>query len=195
MIEREADRLNHLVGNILDMSRIEGGALKLEKELYPLQDVVYYVVDHMRFLLKEREVRLSVPDDIPPVELDFLHIDQVLTNLIENAVRYTPSSSPIEICAEVRGNEVVVSVADYGLGIPVQAMEHVFDKFYRVMETRRKDVMGTGLGLAVCRGLIEAHGGRIWVENREEGGAVFRFTLPLQAVQETREIVYGSYGA
>lgn len=190
-IEREADRLNRLVGNILDMSRIEGGALKPEKELYPLQDVVYSVVEHMQFALKDRKVHLSIPHHLPPVELDFLQIDQVLTNLIENAVRYTPVESLIEISAEARDHEVVISVADRGQGIPVQDKERVFDKFYRVMGTRRIGAMGTGLGLAVSRGLIEAHGGRIWVENREGGGAIFRFTLPIEGVQAVEESIHG----
>ena len=190
-IEREADRLNRLVGNILDMSRIEGGALKPEKELYPLQDVIYSVVDHMQFALKERTVRIDIPEELPPVELDFLQIDQVLTNLIENATRYTPPESPIEISAEAHEHEIIVSVSDRGQGIPVHDMERVFDKFYRVMGTRRKGSLGTGLGLAVSRGLIEAHGGRIWVENRGGGGAIFRFTLPTPSVQGVEEVIHG----
>jgi len=178
-IEREADRLNRLVGNILDMSRIEGGALKAEKELYPLDELVYHVVNHMQFLLKDRDVRLSVPDSLPPVELDFLQIDQVLTNLIENAVRYTPAGSPIEISAVEQNREIRVSVADHGPGIPEEYIERIFDKFYRVSGAKQRGTMGTGLGLAVCRGLVEAHGEHIWAENREGGGAVFQFTLPL----------------
>ncbi len=178
-IEREADRLNRLVGNILDMSRIEGGALKAEKELYPLDELVYHVVNHMQFVLKNRDVHVSVPDSLPPVSLDFLQIDQVLTNLIENAVRYTPEKSPIEISAVEQNDEMRVSVADSGPGIPEEYIERIFDKFYRVSGAKQRGTMGTGLGLAVSRGLIEAHGGHIWAENRKGGGAVFRFTLPL----------------
>ncbi len=178
-IEREADRLNRLVGNILDMSRIEGGALKAEKELYPLDDLVYHVVDHMQFVLKDREVRISIPENLPPVPLDFLQIDQVLTNLIENAVRYTPEKSSLEISAVEQNGEIRVSVADSGPGIPEEYRERIFDKFYRVSGAKQRGTMGTGLGLAVSRGLIEAHGGHIWAENRKEGGAIFQFTLPL----------------
>ncbi len=187
-IEREADRLNRLVGNILDMSRIEGGALKPEKELYPLDELVYHVMNHMQPLLRDRDVRVSLPETLPPVELDFLQMDQVLTNLIENAVRYTPSGSPIEISAEARNGEVLVSVADHGQGIPTEDQERIFDKFYRVSGAKRRGTMGTGLGLAVCRGLIEAHGGHIWAENREGGGAIFRFTLP--ATEKAKELIY-----
>jgi two-component system sensor histidine kinase KdpD len=180
-IERETDRLNRLVGNLLDMSRIEGGALKPEKEWYPIDELIHDVLSHMQSLLQGREVRTSIPDDLPPVELDYLQMDQVMTNLLENAVRYTPPTSPIEISAAVVGEEMVISIADYGPGIPSTDLERIFDKFYRVLSTKRNgtSTMGTGLGLAVCRGLVEAHGGRIWAENQEEGGAVFRFTLPL----------------
>jgi two-component system sensor histidine kinase KdpD len=189
-IVRESDRLNRLVGNLLDMSRIEGGALKPEKEWYPFDELVHDVLDHLQGLLQERQVNTFIPDDLPPVELDYLQMDQVLTNLIENAVRYTPPHSPIEIYVEARDKQLWVSIADHGPGIPPGDLERIFDKFYRVLSTKRKgtSAMGTGLGLAVCRGLVEAHGGRIWVENRAEGGAIFCFTLPLvQQSEDERE--------
>jgi two-component system sensor histidine kinase KdpD len=181
-IEGEADRLNRLVGNLLDMSRIEGGAVKPEKEWYPIDELIHDVLGHMHLFLQGREIRVTIPDDLPPVELDYLQMDQVLTNLLENAVRYTPATSPIEVAAERVDDQIMVSIGDYGPGIPVEDVERIFDKFYRVLNTRQegKSVMGSGLGLAVCRGLVEAHGGRIWAENREgEKGAIFHFTLPL----------------
>jgi two-component system sensor histidine kinase KdpD len=109
-----------------------------------------------------------------------------MTNLLENATRYTPTDSPIEIVVEVVEKNILVSISDYGPGIPVEDLDHIFDKFYRVLGTRRTNssTMGTGLGLAVCRGLVEAHGGRIWAENRRGGGAIFRFTLPLTTEEE-----------
>jgi two-component system sensor histidine kinase KdpD len=185
-IVRESDRLNRLVGNLLDMSRIEGGALKPEKEWYPFDELVHDVLDHSQGLLQGRQVDTFIPDDLPPVELDYLQMDQVLTNLIENAVRYTPPNSPIEISVEARDKQLQVSIADRGPGIPTSDLERIFDKFYRVLGTKRKgtSTMGTGLGLAVCRGLVEAHGGHIWAENREGGGAIFRFTLPLEQPPE-----------
>jgi two-component system sensor histidine kinase KdpD len=180
-IEREVDRLNRLVGNLLDLSRIEGNALKPEKEWYPLDELIYDVLGRMQPLLHDRLVQTSLPQDLPPIEVDYLQIDQVLTNLIENAVRYTPAESPIEISARVEGELVSVSVADRGPGIPPAKSERIFDKFYRVLDMQRNGThpRGSGLGLAVCRGLIEAHGGRIWVKNRASGGAVFSFTLPM----------------
>lgn len=176
-IEREADRLNRLVGNLLDMSRIEGGALKPEKEWYPVDELIHDVLGHMQPIVQGRVVQTHLPDDLPPVELDYLQMDQVLTNLIENAVRYTPPETPIEVSAQREGEQMVISVADRGPGIPEKDKVHIFDKFYRVLGTQRGT--GSGLGLAVCKGLVEAHGGRIWVEDRENGGAIFRFTLPI----------------
>jgi two-component system sensor histidine kinase KdpD len=189
-IEHEADRLNRLVGNLLDMSRIEGGALKLEKEWYPLDELIYDVLGHMQFLLEGREIERAIPDDLPPVQLDYLQMDQVFTNLLENAARYTAPGSPIEISTKVVGDELIISIADHGPGIPRCDLERIFDKFYRVLGTKRKgtSAMGSGLGLAVCRGLVEAHGGRIWAENREEGGANFRFTLPLGHIEKDQSM-------
>ncbi len=178
-IEREADRLNRLVANLLDMSRIEGGALKPEKEWYPIDELIHDVLGHLQPMLQNRAVIAHLPDDLPPVELDYLEIDQVLTNLIENAVRYTPSESPIEIRAQIDGDQMVISVADRGPGIPPADLERVFDKFYRVLGPLSKGTPGSGLGLAVSKGLVEAHGGHIWAENREGGGAIFHFTLPI----------------
>src|SRR5437763_4421130 len=180
-IVREADRLNRLVANLLDMSRIEGGALKPEKEWYHIDELIQDVVARMQPVLQGRVVHIDLPADLPPVKLDYSQIDQVLTNLLENAVRYTPAESPIDIGVRLDGEYMLISVADRGPGIRAADLDRVFDKFYRVMETQTKATRttGSGLGLAVCKGLVEAHGGRIWVENRQGGGAIFQFTLPL----------------
>jgi two-component system sensor histidine kinase KdpD len=178
-IEQEADRLNRLVGNLLDMSRIEGGALKPEKEWFPLDELVHDVLSHMQPLLHGRTVLVDIPEDLPPVEIDYLQMDQVLTNLVENAVYYSPFQSTIELSARVERDTMMISVADRGPGIPVSDRTHIFDKFYRVLGQQRQTRTGSGLGLAVCKGLVEAHGGSIWMENRAGGGSVFRFTLPV----------------
>ncbi len=184
-IEHEADRLNRLVGNLLDMSRIEGGALKPEKEWYPVDELIHDVLDHMQPVLQGRTVQTHLPDDLPPVELDYLQMDQVLTNLIENAVRYTPPESPIEVSAQIDGEQMVISISDRGPGIPQADKERIFDKFYRVLSTQRNaaTIPGSGLGLAVSKGLVEAHGGHIWVEDRPGGGSIFRFTLPVRKAE------------
>lgn len=187
-IEREADRLNRLVENLLDLSRIESGALTPEKEWYPIDELLHDVVGRMEPLLQGREVKLDLPAEAPPVELDYLMMDQVLTNLLENALRYTPAGSPIEVTLLTSATEVMLSVADHGPGIPQNDLERIFDKFYRAMGQTRQ-TSGTGVGLSVCRGLVEAHGGRIWAENRRSGGAVFRLTLPLHRPVDMHSII------
>ncbi len=186
-IEREADRLNRLVANLLDMSRIEGGSFKPEKEWYPVDELIHDVLGRMQPIIQNRTVQTHLPDDLPPVQLDYLQVDQVLTNLIENAVRYTPSDSPIEMSVNVEGEQMVISVADRGPGIPPSDLERVFDKFYRVLGHTAERTTGSGLGLAVCKGLVEAHGGHIWAENREGGGAIFCFTLPLGSQEKVKD--------
>ena len=184
-IEQEADRLDHLVSNLLDMSRIEDGALKPEKEWYMLPELVRDVLSRLRPLLRGRIVHTDMPNDLPPIELDYVMIDQVLTNLIENAVRYTPPESPIDISAHRDGAQVLVSVADRGPGIPPGDLERVFDKFYRVFDKQHNagHPSGSGLGLAVSKGLVEAHGGRIWAKPRPGGGVVFSVELPLGTME------------
>jgi two-component system sensor histidine kinase KdpD len=132
-------------------------------------------------LLEGRRVRTQFPDDLLLVELDYLQIDQVLTNLLENAVRYTPSESPIDVSAQRDGEQVIMTVADRGPGIPPADREHVFDKFYRVLHGQHSAgyPTGSGLGLAVCKGLVEAHGGGIWAERRDGGGLIVFVVLPL----------------
>jgi two-component system, OmpR family, sensor histidine kinase KdpD len=189
-IEREADRLNRLVSNLLDMSRIEDGALKPEKEWYPLAELVYDVLGRLEPLFKGREVNTHIAENLPPVEVDYLQMDQVLTNLLENAARYTPASSPIDVSVWRQGPlEVRLSIADRGPGIPPADLERVFDKFYRIHDSHRVSgyPTGSGLGLAVSKGLVEANGGRIWAEARPGGGVVFFVTLPL-TVEEGAQV-------
>ena len=180
-IEREADRLNRLVSNLLDMSRIEEGALKPEKDWYSLKMLIHEVVGRLEPLLEGRTVCTHLPDDLLMVALDYVQIDQVLTNLLENAFRYTPPGTPIEVEAHIEGEQVKLTVADRGPGIPAADLERVFDKFYRVLHGRHSAgyPMGSGLGLAVCKGVVEAHGGRIWATQREGGGLAVNVVLPV----------------
>jgi two-component system, OmpR family, sensor histidine kinase KdpD len=200
----EADWLGRILMRMLDLSRIEQGALRLDKELYPIEMVILTTLEsrHMRSLLQDRLINKNVPDELPPVEVDPILIGQVLANLIENAIRYTPAESPIEISVQVNRGQMLLSVADRGPGIPPTEMEHVFEKFYRVGrkvdesedgEGEIPTTQGTGLGLAVCKGFVTAHGGRIWVHNRAGGGAEFQFTLPLRKA-EARDYHYLSPG-
>jgi two-component system sensor histidine kinase KdpD len=179
----EALRLNRLVRNLLDMTRLEAGALKVHKELQPLEEVVGAALERMEDRLRGREVRTSLPDDLPLVPFDSALIEQVLINLLENATKYTPPGSPLDILARAADDSVLVEVDDRGPGVRAQDAERVFDKFYRA---REGEGGGVGLGLTICRGIVAAHGGRIWVEERAGGGASFRFTLPLDRAASAR---------
>ncbi len=173
-IEREVDRLNRIIGNLLDMSRLEAGMLQPNKQLYPLAELINDVIDRMRPLVADHWVVVDIPEDLPPVPLDYVQVDQVLSNLLENAFKYAPPGSEIRVVARQVNGAVRVSVIDHGPGIPPEERERVFDRFYR-------GARGIGLGLAVARGLVEAHGGKIWVETTPGGGATLSFTLPLTA--------------
>ncbi len=176
----EADRLNRLVGDLLDMSRIESGALQPAREWEDVVDLVGGVLGRMRSQLGDRPLQVSLPDDLPLVWANAGMIHQVLTNLLENALKYTPARIPISIAAEIHADAIWVRVADQGPGIAAEALPHIFDKFFRVVGPERH-AEGTGLGLAICKGIVEAHGGRIWAANRRQGGAEFIFTLPAHA--------------
>ena len=181
----EADRPNRLVGNLLDMSRIEGGALNPARQWEDIGDIVGGVLSRLRPRLHGRKLHVSIPADLPLVWVNAALIDQVLTNLIENAIKYTPDATAITIMAEVHDADVWIQVLDQGPGIAAEALPHIFDKFYRVVGPERH-ADGTGLGLAICKGIIEAHGGRIWAENQPTGGARFVFTLPFDEAQKER---------
>ena len=174
----EADRLNRLVGNLLDMTRLESGALQVKREACETQDLIGAALGQMEARLTGRPIRVDVAPGIPLVPLDFVLIVHVLINLLDNALKYSPENSPLEIHASLQKNEAQVAVLDRGIGIPPEDLVHVFDKFYRVQ--RPEQVTGTGLGLAISKGIIEAHGGRIWAAAREGGGTVITFALPLE---------------
>lgn len=176
-IESEALRLNRIVSNLLDLSRIQSGALVPQKAWYDLGALVEEVLGRLQLDQRGRRVVLLVDADLPPVHLDYVEIDQVLTNLVENALKYSSAREPIEVRVRRLDDQVEVEVKDHGPGIAPAALPRVFEPFYRASDHSR--CQGTGLGLAVARGLVEAHGGRIWVENAPEGGARFVFSVPL----------------
>jgi two-component system, OmpR family, sensor histidine kinase KdpD len=176
-IAEEAHRLNRLVHNLLDMTRLEAGAIQVHKEWQPLEEVIGAALTRLEAQLHDRPLTTHLPQDLPLVPLDSVLIEQVLINLLDNALKYTPPGSPLALTAWATEDMVTVEVADRGPGLPPGEEERVFDKFYRVQ--RPDQPSGTGLGLTICRGLVEAHGGRIWTENRPGGGTVVRFTLPL----------------
>jgi two-component system, OmpR family, sensor histidine kinase KdpD len=180
-IYEEAYRLNSLVNNLLNMTRLESGAVTVHKAWQPLEEVVGAALIRLETALRDRPVQINMPSDLPLVPLDEVLIEQVLVNLLENALKYTPTHSPIEISATATGaapaQTVTLSIADRGPGLPTGDEERVFDKFYRGQQVTGSSV---GLGLSICRGMVAAHKGRIWAENRPGGGVVFRFTLPVE---------------
>jgi two-component system sensor histidine kinase KdpD len=189
----EAERLNQLVGNLLDMTKLEAGAVQVRKEWQPLEEVVGAALNRLDTPLQGRQVTTRLSPDLPLVPLDSVLIQQVLINVLENALKYTPADSPIDIAAWASPNAVTVEVADRGPGLADGDALRIFDKFYRV--ARAGAPSGIGLGLAICRGMVEAHGGRIWAENRPGGGIAFRFTLPLDGTPPQLPVEAGNTAA
>ena len=174
-INEETDQLNRLVGDLLDMSRIEGGALRLKRDWCDMDELI-------RAVARRHGVRAQFhwAPDLPFVLADYVQIDRVMSNLLENAIRFAPSQSSIDIEVRTDEREMTVAVTNPGPAIPARLHPHLFDKFYRISEDRSPG-MGTGLGLSICKGIVEAHGGRIWVESPVTGdtGTRFVFTLPM----------------
>jgi two-component system sensor histidine kinase KdpD len=173
----EATRMDRIVNNLLFMTRLEAGALRVHKEWLPLDEVVGAALVRLEDRLGGRAIRTQLPPDLSLVPLDGVLIEQVLMNLLDNALKYAPPNTPIELSAQASDGEVTIEVADRGAGVPPGDEQRIFDKFYRAAPSETR---GVGLGLTICRGIVEAHGGRIWAENRPGGGARFRFTLLVQ---------------
>ncbi len=173
----EAHRMSALVSNLLDMARIESGDVKLNLEWQPLEEVVGAALRSARTMLKHHTIDVRLPRELPLVRFDALLIERVLVNLFENASKYTPAGSRVTLSAAVTGDTLHVTVADDGPGLPVGREEAVFQKFTR--GERESSTPGVGLGLAICRAIIESHSGKIWANNRPGGGASFTFTLPI----------------
>jgi two-component system sensor histidine kinase KdpD len=180
----EADRLNRLVGNLLSMTRIESGAIKLRLEPGDIQDMIGTALDQLGKRVAKRKVLVEVPDDFPLVAMDFSLMVQVLVNVLDNAIKYSPDYCAIEVSAELvaeTSSVARIKIADRGEGIPPEDLTRIFDKFYRVQ--RPESVSGTGLGLSISKGIVEAHGGRIFASNREGGGTILTVELPLSGNQ------------
>jgi two-component system sensor histidine kinase KdpD len=176
----EAHRLNRLVGNLLDMTRLESGGLHIEKEWQTLEEVVGAALRRLGKRRRGQPIVTNLPPDLPLVPMDSVLIEQVLVNLLENAIKYAPEGKPIELSASATAKDIVVEIADQGPGIVPGDEEKIFNKFYRSANVTSE---GVGLGLTICRGIIEAHQGKIEARTGPAGGAVFRFTLPLEGEQ------------
>ncbi len=178
----EAERMERLIANVLDMVRIESGGMAPRRDWVPLEEVLGSALLHLDAKLQGREVRTGLPEGLPLVPVDPVLFEQVFVNLIDNAVKYTPATSPVEISARSIDHELEIVVADRGPGIVPGEEERIFEKFHRGAHAGGG---GVGLGLPICRGIVQAHGGTIGASNREGGGTVFRIRLPLDEAPPT----------
>ena len=179
IIREHARRLARLTDDLLKLSRIEAGRLDLESRPVSVAGLVNGCVETARLNAESRGLRIAVelPEGLPPVRGDAVQLDEVLQNLIDNALQYTPSGGRIDVTAYSNGHEVIFTVADTGIGIPESDLERIFERFYRVDAARSREAGGTGLGLSIARHIVDAHGGRIWVESAVGLGSRFRFSI------------------
>jgi K+-sensing histidine kinase KdpD len=175
LVGDEAERLDRLVANLLGLSRIEAGALQPDKQAVALDELAADRVRRLGRLFRDVRVSIDLPPDLPLVDADYSQLDQVLTNLLENAARHAPPGSTVVISAERTDGSVNISVADEGPGVDPNESESIFEPFRRGAGSE-----SSGVGLAICRAIVEAHGGHIAVENPPSGGALFRFSMPVR---------------
>jgi two-component system sensor histidine kinase KdpD len=179
-IQEESEYLTRLVHNVLQMTRLESAPADLHREWHSLEEIVGAALARCERALGDRPVQTDLPPDLPLVFVDDVLIEQVLINLLDNVSKYTPPGSPVEISARASARAVEVRVADRGPGFSPGAETRLFEKFHR---GKTGGPRGVGLGLAICRAIVEAHDGKIWAQNRPGGGALFGFTLPLKEAQ------------
>ena len=177
-IEEEADRLNKLVGNLLYASRIQAGGLYMEPVPLDLSPLVQGVVRRLQAKSPDFTVTLEIPPNLPTVMADRDRIEEVLQNLLDNAIKYSPRQHNLTVTCSATGDEVIVGVSDTGMGISLRDQEHIFNRFHRVGDSMARATPGAGLGLYICRVIVEAHGGQIWVESTLHEGSTFSFSLP-----------------
>src|SRR6266516_4293420 len=177
-VEEEADRLNQLVGNLLYASRIQAGGLQMEIAPLDLSNLVQRVAHHLQVKSPGVTVMVNLPPNLPTVMADRDRIEEVLHDLLDNAVKYSPDKHEVMVACRATGDEVIVSVSDVGMGISLRDQEQIFDRFYRAADGKTSSMQGAGLGLYICRAIVEAHGGRIWVESALHEGSTFSFSLP-----------------
>ena len=178
VIDEESDRLNRLIGEAVEMAQLDANEVKLELAAHPIREVIDEALDESKQVLAQNPVEVRIPDQIPRAAMDAAWIVKVLRHLLENAVKYSQPGSPIFISSEVRSDRLITSIADRGSGIDDLERSLIFDKFYRG-QSQRYRVQGTGMGLAIVKAIVEAHGGRISVTSQLGQGSVFSFGLPL----------------
>ena len=180
VIVEEADRLNQLIDNLLDASRLQAGALPLEMDEVALDALAERVARLLRTQTQVHEIVVRFPSDFPSVVGDLIRLEQVLNNLVSNAIKYSPNGGTIEISGRGLPDEVIVTVSDTGVGIPYEELPRVFERFFRGVRERHQGTPGAGLGLYLSKAIVEAHGGRIWAESEPGEGTTFSFAIPRQ---------------
>lgn len=189
-IEEEADRLNKLVMNLLYASRIQAHGLQMDITALDMGPLIDKVVRRLKARCPDVEVSVDVPEGLPAVMADRDRIEEVLQNLLDNAVKYSPQKRAITIHCSAMGEEVVTSVSDTGMGISLREQEQIFDRFHRVGDPLAQATPGAGLGLYICRAIVEAHGGHIWVESTLRQGSTFSFSLPREEKAQLPMVVF-----
>jgi two-component system sensor histidine kinase KdpD len=178
VINEESDRLNRLVGEAAEMAQLDANQFELQLQAQPIQQAIKDALEKAKPTLARHPVDVRLPSDLPSVRMDESRIAEVIIQLLENAAKYSPPESPIHITGEVRSGMVMTSVADRGPGIDDFEQSLIFEKFYRGRD-QRLQVQGTGMGLAIAKAIVEAHGGKIGVTSQPGRGSVFYFTLPV----------------
>jgi two-component system sensor histidine kinase KdpD len=187
IIKGEATQLYHLVSNMLDLTRIEAGVLRPQRGWYNVAEIIYHVLQRLAPNLEGHPMELHVPDDLPLIPVDYVQLEQVLWNVLQNALKYALPDSPLTITACQEATCLLLCIGDRGPGIPASERARVFEKFYRLPQTQQAGLPGAGLGLAICKGFVEAHGGDITILDRNGGGALVTIRLPLHADATNKE--------
>jgi two-component system sensor histidine kinase KdpD len=176
--QEESNRLNRIVNNLLDMTKMEAGVLRISKKPCDLRDLIGACLEQLKDKIDSRNIKIDIPKDFPEVSVDFPFMLKALFNIIDNALKYSPANKPVEIRACLIQGKVKIQIQDYGIGIAKGDLRRIFEKFYRV--ERSENVSGTGLGLCISKGIVEAHNGRITVESMSRKGSVFSIEIPLE---------------
>lgn len=179
-IDQSTDRLTELIEHLLDMSRLEAGLLRMDFQPVKIRELLFTAFEEAKLRAPKYKFITKIENKLPTITADARRIRQVIENILNNASKYSPEGSKITVRAEEKAGEVLISITDQGIGISPDEINKIFDRFYRIEQRLQKDPGGLGLGLSLCKALVEAHGGKIWVESQVGKGSTFYFTLPLK---------------
>jgi signal transduction histidine kinase len=189
ILKRNTDHLDHLINNCLSLVQLQAGVMKFLTEKTPIKHLIKDTMDLMYPVAGSKKIKINVQltERLPLLSIDVIRVKQVLINIIENAIKFSPEGTSINITVKKKNEYIMFEIQDFGLGIPKNEQEKIFDMFFRSESTRNKNIKGTGLGLPISKAIVEAHGGRIWVDSKLNKGSTFSFTLPIKPV-ETHKI-------